>query len=144
MNLLQSLVEDFHHKFGHPVRDTPTTIEESEFDLGYALIAEELAELDSASYVEACACGEECGSGDVEYAPCLVEIADAIGDVLWTTIGMAVRHGIDVERLMLEIARSNDSKLGADGKPVYHPNGKIAKGPNFQPPNIEAVLAPPF
>lgn len=140
---LQSQVEGFHRKFGHPVRTTPQTIGMDEARLAFDLIEEELEEFRTALFTEKWyECGEPgcCTEVREEYAPDLVAIADALGDIIWTAIGAAARHGIDVERLIAEIALSNDSKLGADGKPIYRPDGKIQKGPHYSPPNIERAL----
>ena len=144
---LQSYVEDFHRKFGHPVRTEPQTIDEGEAFLAFRMIEEELDELEEALWSTQVITRE--GSDAVEsietyYAPDLVEIADALGDIVWLALGMASRHGIDMNRVMTEIARSNDSKLGLDGKPIYITEGlkagKIGKGPNYTPPNLKAAL----
>jgi predicted HAD superfamily Cof-like phosphohydrolase len=144
---LQSYVEDFHRKFGHPVRTEPQTIDEGEALLAFRMIEEELMELDDALWKsDECICGETgCNTfSQSYYAPDLVEIADALGDIVWLALGMASRHGIDMNRVMTEIARSNDSKLGLDGKPIYITEGpkagKIGKGPNYTPPNLKAAL----
>lgn len=81
---------------------------------------------------------------DYAYEPDLIEIADAIGDLDVTVSGAGLRYGIDMAMLAREVQASNMTKLGADGKPIYHESGpkvgKIAKGPLFREPNIEAVL----
>ena len=144
---LQSHVDAFHRAFGHPVRDLPQTIGEPEATLSFALIEEELDEYREALWTsEFVECGEPgcCTSWEESYDPDLVKIADALGDVIWTAIGAATRHGIDVERLIEAIAESNMSKLGEDGKPIYtvpgDPTSKILKGPNYREPDIKGAL----
>lgn len=120
----QGLVREFHEAFGAPVADAPTMIEHSRAILRANLIAEELEE-----YVEA-----------VEGSD-LVGVADAIGDLLVVVYGTAVEHGIDMMRIVQEIHRSNMSKLGEDGRPIYREDGKILKGPHYQRPNLGPIVA---
>jgi predicted HAD superfamily Cof-like phosphohydrolase len=72
----------------------------------------------------------------------LVEVADALGDMLYILCGTIIEHGMQhkIEAVFNEIQRSNMSKLGADGKPIYREDGKVLKGPNYFRPNIEAIL----
>lgn len=72
----------------------------------------------------------------------LVEVADALGDMLYILCGTILEHGMQykIEEVFDEIQRSNMSKLGADGKPIYREDGKVMKGPNYSRPNIEAIL----
>lgn len=135
---IQQSVIDFHKKFGHPVRDTPQTITEEEADLAFDFIAEEVNELweDGLFPVKPCDdcfCGEK-GCGPRQYKPNVVEIADALGDIVFTAYGMAVRHGIDLDLVLKEICESNMSKE-ANGQ------GKIKKGPDYFPPNIARALS---
>ena len=69
-----------------------------------------------------------------------VETADALADLIYVIYGMALETGIDLAAVLAEVQRSNMSKLGADGKPVYREDGKVLKGPGYFPPNVEAVL----
>ena len=69
-----------------------------------------------------------------------VEAADALADLIYVIYGMALETGIDLASVLAEVQRSNMSKLGADGKPVYREDGKVLKGPDYFPPNVEAVL----
>ncbi|MDR6794384.1 putative HAD superfamily Cof-like phosphohydrolase [Pseudarthrobacter oxydans] len=75
-----------------------------------------------------------------EYDPDLIESADAVADLDVVINGFGIRSGFDMQSLSREVFSSNMSKLGADGKPIYHPNGKIAKGPDFKQPNIAKAL----
>ncbi len=72
----------------------------------------------------------------------LVEVADALGDMLYILCGTILEHGMQhkIEQVFEEIQRSNMSKLGADGKPIYREDGKVLKGPNYFKPNIEDIL----
>ena len=72
----------------------------------------------------------------------LVEVADALGDMLYILCGTIIEHGMQhkIEEVFDEIQRSNMSKLGADGQPIYRDDGKVLKGPNYFKPNIKDVL----
>ena len=72
----------------------------------------------------------------------IVEIADALGDMLYILCGTILEHGLQhkIEAVFNEIQRSNMSKLGEDGKPIYREDGKVMKGPNYFKPNFEAIL----
>lgn len=72
----------------------------------------------------------------------LVEIADALGDMLYILCGTILEHGLQhkIEEVFDEIQRSNMSKLGEDGKPIYREDGKVMKGPNYFKPNFEDIL----
>lgn len=117
------MVEEFHRTFGHAVRDKAEALV-PEFPLRYELIAEELAEYLKAGY-----------EGDT------VGVADALADLLYVVYGAALCHGIPVDDVLEEVHRSNMTKLGPDGKPVIRGDGKFLKGPNYEPPDIEKVLA---
>jgi predicted HAD superfamily Cof-like phosphohydrolase len=72
----------------------------------------------------------------------MVEVADALGDMLYILCGTILEHGMEykIEEVFNEIQRSNMSKLGADGEPIYREDGKILKGPNYFKPNIKSIL----
>lgn len=72
----------------------------------------------------------------------LVEVADALGDMLYILCGTILEHGMQhkIEAVFEEIQRSNMSKLGADGKPIHREDGKVLKGPNYFRPDIQAIL----
>lgn len=125
---IQQSVIDFHKKFGHPVRDTPQTISADEANQAYSFIEEELGELyDNLEYK---GCGIEC----CEPRPAnLIEIADALGDIVFTAYGMAARHGIDLDLVLKAICESNMTKE-ANGL------GKIKKGDDYVPPKISEAL----
>ena len=72
----------------------------------------------------------------------LVEVADALGDMLYILCGTIIEHGMQykIEEVFDEIQRSNMSKLGDDGLPIYREDGKVLKGPNYFKPNIASIL----
>jgi predicted HAD superfamily Cof-like phosphohydrolase len=72
----------------------------------------------------------------------IVEIADALGDMLYILCGTILEHGLQhkIEAVFDEIQRSNMSKLGEDGKPIYREDGKVMKGPNYFKPSFEEIL----
>lgn len=125
---IQTAVTQFHQKYGHPIRSTPTGhIPLEEAELSHDLIAEEVSEL-------------WCSLFDIEgyglvHQPNIVEIADALGDIVWTAYSAAIRHGIDLDLVLAEIARSNDTKT-----PATSPGAKIQKGADYSPPDIARVL----
>ena len=69
----------------------------------------------------------------------LVEVADALGDMLYILCGTMLEHGMQdkIEAVFDEIQNSNMSKLDKDGKPIYREDGKVLKGPNYFKPNIK-------
>ncbi len=121
-----SAVELFHNSFGLGVSET------MQADLGTAknLLRFNLMDEENKEYLEA--------ANDND----LVEVADALGDMLYILCGTILEHGMQykIEEVFTEIQRSNMSKLGADGKPIYREDGKVLKGPNYFKPNISAVL----
>ena len=72
----------------------------------------------------------------------LVEVADALGDMLYILCGTIIEHGLQhkIEDVFNEIQRSNMSKLGDDGEPIYRDDGKVLKGPNYFKPKIQEIL----
>jgi predicted HAD superfamily Cof-like phosphohydrolase len=119
----------FHAAFGLPVRAQPTVdIPPEEAHLRQALLDEEVDELRAAV-----------AAGDV------VAIADALADIVYIACGTAHAYGVDLDAVVAEVHRSNMTKLGSDGRPVYRDDGKVLKGPSYEPPRLAAVLglAPP-
>ncbi|WP_378187042.1 hypothetical protein ACE939_01675 [Aquimarina sp. W85] len=72
----------------------------------------------------------------------LIEVADALGDMLYILCGTIIEHGLQhkIEEVFDEIQRSNMSKLDDDGNPVYREDGKVLKGPNYFKPNLKKIL----
>ena len=119
-------VELFHKSFGLGVSKTLVA------DLGKSknLLRFNLMDEENKEYLEAAKNND------------IVEVADALGDMLYILCGTILEHGMQykIEETFNEIQRSNMSKLGADGKPIYREDGKVLKGPNYSKPNIESVL----
>lgn len=118
-------VENFHHAFGVGVESSPTLNTEQIAKLRFSLMKEENEE-----YLEAFEQGD------------LVQVADALGDMMYILCGTILSHGMQhiIEDVFDEIQKSNMSKLGEDGKPIYREDGKVIKGPNYQPPSLEPFL----
>ena len=119
-------VEKFHDTFGIPNEYAPkATITNDLIDLRFKLMAEENEE-----YLKAAKNGD------------LVEVADALGDMMYILCGTILSHGMQhkIEEVFEEIQRSNMSKLGEDGKPIYREDGKVLKGPNYFKPNIAKII----
>ena len=72
----------------------------------------------------------------------IVEVADALGDMLYILCGTIIEHGMQhkIDEIFSEIQNSNMSKLGSDGNPIYREDGKVLKGPNYFKPNIKGIL----
>ena len=116
-------VKKFMEAFGQEVKEKPEIPDAETVNLRIELIAEELEEL-----------WDACEKKD------LVEIADALTDILYVTYGAGHAFGIDLDKCFREVQRSNMSKLGEDGKPIYREDGKVMKGPNYSEPNLKKVL----
>ena len=117
------LVEDFMEALGQDVNVVPTFPEEDIQRLRLDLIEEELDELHYAI-----------DNKD------MVEIADALGDLLYVVYGAGHAFGIDLDECFKEIHASNMSKLGPDGKPIKREDGKVLKPDTFFPPDLKTIL----
>jgi len=119
-------VQEFHEAFGLGVKHEPiANLGIDKLKLRFNLMAEENEE-----YMDAAKEND------------LVEVADALGDMLYILCGTILEHGMQykIEEVFEEIQRSNMSKLGADGKPIYREDGKVLKGPNYFKPDIKTIL----
>ena len=116
-------VKLFMESFGQEVKSKPEFPSDDTVKLRIELISEELQELVNA-----------CNAGDI------IEVADALTDILYVTYGAAHSFGIPIDECFKEVQRSNMSKLGEDGKPIYREDGKVMKGPNYSVPNLKNVL----
>ena len=119
-------VKTFRESFGIKNEESPIAeVGQKVIDLRFELMREENEE-----YLEAAQNND------------LVEIADALGDMLYILSGTIIAHGMQhkIVEVFEEIQRSNMSKLGADGKPIYREDGKVMKGPNYFKPNIKSIL----
>ena len=115
----QKMVEDFHVKYGAVTANKPTMLDAASMIRRMSLITSEAAEFSDA-----------CRAGD------FTEMVDALVDLLYVTYGAAVEMGVDLEPCFVEVHRSNMTKDGG-GKDS---GGKVLKGPNFSPPNLEAII----
>ena len=70
----------------------------------------------------------------------LLEVADALTDILYVTYGAGHAFGIDLDKCFDEVQNSNMSKLGEDGKPIYNESGKVMKGPNYFKPDLLKII----
>jgi predicted HAD superfamily Cof-like phosphohydrolase len=119
-------VKAFHTAFKIGHKETPKA------DLGIQknLLRYELMREENEEYLEAA------NNDD------LVEVADALGDLLYILCGTIIEHGLQykIEEVFNEIQRSNMSKLGENGEPIYRDDGKVLKGPNYFKPDINKIL----
>jgi predicted HAD superfamily Cof-like phosphohydrolase len=145
-------VREFHEKFNHPIHREPTVPETKIVKLRLSLILEEFTELTEAclqadqpaaqqlldTLNQAMAQVKALNESDLRVS--LVDVADALTDINYVTYGAGHCFGLDLDACMEEVQRSNMSKLGADGKPIYNEHGKIMKGPHYVEPDLEKVL----
>jgi len=116
-----NMVEEFMDAFGQDVEKTPLMSGVAE--LRYELIREELEEM-----------REALDNKD------LIGVADALTDLLYVVYGAGHSFGLDLDACFKEVHRSNMSKLGADGKPIYREDGKVMKGTNYSTPDLKKTL----
>ncbi len=122
-----NMPREFHHTFRAHVEDAPTAdIAAETVALRVSLIQEELDE-----YRKAAEAGD------------LVEVADALSDLMYVVLGTYVAHGLHLhaEPLFQEVHRSNMSKLDSDGEPIFRGDGKVLKSDRFEPPDLETILS---
>ncbi len=116
-------VKIFMETFGQEVKSQPSFSSEKINNLRYNLIKEELDELKKAM-----------DNKD------LLEVADALTDILYVTYGAGIAFGIDLDKCFDQVQKSNMSKLGKDGKPIYNQAGKVMKGPNYFKPDLSKFV----
>ena len=116
-------VKNFMETFGQEVKDKPSFSSEKINSLRYDLIQEELEEFK-----------EALKNND------LLEVADALTDILYVTYGAGHAFGIDLDKCFDEVQSSNMSKLGEDGKPIYNESGKVMKGPKYFKPDLTKFI----
>ena len=113
----------FMKTFGQEVKDKPSFSTEKINLLRVSLIEEELDELKDAIKNKN-----------------LIEVADALTDLLYVTYGAGHAFGINLNKCFEEVQNSNMSKLGLDGKPIYNQFGKVMKGPKYFKPNLKKIV----
>ena len=116
-------VGTFMKTFGQEVKTKPSFSTDKINKLRIDLIKEELDELTQAL-------------NNID----LLEVADALTDILYVTYGAGHAFGIDLDKCFDEVQKSNMSKLGKDGKPIYNENGKVMKGPDYFKPDLSKFL----
>ena len=116
-------VKTFMQTFGQDVKSSPAFSTDKINDLRYNLIKEELDELKQAL-----------DNKD------LLEVADALTDILYVTYGAGHAFGIDLDKCFDEVQNSNMSKLGSDRKPIYNDAGKVMKGPDYFKPDLSKFI----
>ncbi|MDB4820764.1 nucleoside triphosphate pyrophosphohydrolase family protein [Candidatus Pelagibacter sp.] len=116
-------VKTFMETFGQEVKTKPSFSTDKINSLRYDLIKEELGELKEAMENKD-----------------LLEVADALTDILYVTYGAGHALGIDLDKCFEEVQNSNMSKLGEDGKPIYNESGKVMKGPKYFKPDLTKFL----
>ena len=112
-------VKTFMETFGQEVKTKPSFSSDKINNLRYELIREELEELKVAMENKD-----------------LLEVADALTDILYVTYGAGHAFGIHLDKCFEEVQSSNMSKLGEDGKPIYNESGKVMKGPKYFKPDL--------
>ena len=116
-------VKIFMQTFNQEVKLKPSFSTEKINELRYSLIKEELEELKQAMENKD-----------------LLEVADALTDILYVTYGAGHAFGIDLDSCFEEVQNSNMSKLGEDGKPIRNEAGKVMKGPNYYKPDLSKFI----
>ena len=116
-------VKTFMNTYGQEIKESPEFPDSKIVQLRIDLIQEELNELK-----------EAINNNDI------VEVADALTDILYVTYGAGHSFGVDLDNCFNEVQNSNMSKLGEDGKPIYNDSGKVMKGPNYFKPNIKKII----
>ena len=116
-------VKNFMQTFGQEIKTSAEFPNKKIVNLRYELIKEELEELNQAIK-------------DKD----LKEVADALTDILYVTYGAGHAFGIDLDKCFDEVQKSNMSKLGLDGKPIYNEIGKVMKGPNYFKPDLTRFI----
>ena len=116
-------VKTFMNTYGQEVKERAIFPENKIVQLRIDLIEEELNELK-----------EAVKNNDI------VEVADALTDILYVTYGAGHSFGVDLDKCFDEVQRSNMSKLGVDGKPIYNESGKVMKGPDYFAPDLKKII----
>ncbi|MBT3776978.1 MAG: nucleoside triphosphate pyrophosphohydrolase family protein [Pelagibacteraceae bacterium] len=116
-------VKTFMNTYGQEIRDNASFPDKKIVQLRIDLIQEELNELKDAI-----------NNNDI------IEVADALTDILYVTYGAGHSFGINLDKCFNEVQDSNMSKLDENKQPIYNDNGKVMKGPNYFPPNLKKII----
>lgn len=116
-------VKTFMNTYGQEIRDNASFPDKKIVQLRIDLIQEELNELKDAI-----------NNNDI------IEVADALTDILYVTYGAGHSFGINLDKCFNEVQNSNMSKLDENKQPIYNDNGKVMKGPNYFPPNLKKII----
>ena len=117
-------VKKFMETFGQEIKEKAQFPSDKITSLRHDLIKEELDELK-----------EAIDKKDI------IEVADALTDILYVTYGAGHAFGINLDKCFAEVQNSNMSKLSSDGKPIYNDKGKVMKGPNYFKPDLNKFIA---
>lgn len=120
--MVNTYVREFHRTYGVPIKNKPEHVKERA-TLRLNLLQEEFLE-----YID----------GESHYD--LIEIADALADMVYIIYGTALEYGIPLDAVLKEVHGSNMSKLDENGKPITRTDGKVLKGPSYYKPRIKEVL----
>ncbi len=127
------MVLEFHKTYGVPIA---TEITEDLSDLRASLMFEELNEVECELYPFDTVSTDR-GNLEVELPVNKAKLTKELADLMYVVIGTAVSFGLPLEEVFAEVHKSNMSKLGDDGKPIYREDGKVLKGPNYKLPDLE-------
>lgn len=126
-------VKEFHERFNVAI-DNPFTGDL--IDLRSKLMYEELNEVDSELYPSEIIPTDR-GPLEVELPVNKKKLTKELADLIYVTVGTAISFGLPLEAVFNEVHRSNLSKLGEDGRPIYREDGKVLKGPNYQEAQLD-------
>ena len=121
----EDMLREFHSTFGLPNHVMVRRPTQAQSKLRQDLLTEEMVE-----YLHA------------ERKHAIVDIADALADIVYVAIGTAIAYGMPFDEIFRDVHRSNMSKLDEHGLPIHREDGKVLKGENFTEPNLEDILFP--
>lgn len=129
-----TVVREFHRAYGQPHPTVPTPPDEQLIRLRLRLLKEEMKEVeqDLIALTQAKTLPEQLDG--------LTRLLKELCDLRYVTEGAAVAFGLDIDAAYAEVHRSNMSKLGADGRPIYDEGGKVLKGPDYSPADMTKIV----
>lgn len=129
----EDVVTDFHDAFGHPV---DVEMSQKDLEFRYKLLFEEFTELKE----EVAAAMADITSYGAVKKKTKERMLKEMADLQYVLSGMAATFGLPLQVAFVRVHKSNMSKLGPDGKPVFREDGKVLKGPNYAPPDMEDLV----